>query len=317
VTLYGLPAGQYFVRWWDPRTVPTSNGAYVSHPGGDLHASPPSSPTSDWVLFVRNAASGPHEEPYDVAITTNDGVAIVEPGQSLTYTTKATNPGNAAVSGATVTDTFPAALQGVTWTCAAVGGASCTAASGSGNINQVVDLPVASALTFTATGTLSPAASNPVSNAATVTLPPGVSDPDLSNNSATDVDTIGGSGAAFGFYTLTPCRLVDTRDLGAPIGGPILQSGQRRDFAVVGQCGIPSAAKALSLNVTVVQPSAQGFVRLVPPGGSATISTVNFQAAETRANNAIVPLNDGQFSAEMGGFPGSVHLIVDVSGYFQ
>ena len=76
----------------------------------------------------------------DLAITKTDGVTAATPGGSVTYTITASNAGPDGVTGATVADTFPAALA-CTWTCVGAGGGTCTAA-GSGNINDTVDLPV-------------------------------------------------------------------------------------------------------------------------------------------------------------------------------
>src|SRR6185503_3161044 len=93
------------------------------------------------------------------------------------------------------------------------------------------------------------------------------------------------------FFTVTPCRVADTRDPAGPYGGPALSPGVPRVFVVAGQCQIPSTAKAVSFNVTVTQPVGPGHV--IPyPGGSAapTVSAINFRAGQTRANNAIVPL---------------------------
>jgi hypothetical protein len=87
-----------------------------------------------------------------------------------------------------VTDNFPAAITGVTWTAVYAGGAS-GPASGSGNLNASVNIPVGGSVTFTATGTVSPSASGNLANTATVTPPNGVSDPTPGNNSATDTDT--------------------------------------------------------------------------------------------------------------------------------
>ena len=93
-------------------------------------------------------------------------------------------------------DTFPSALTDVTWTCSASGGASC-AASGSGNIND---------LGRSAGGWIrhvhcicnrgSGCARNSISNTATITAPVGIIDPILSNNSATDTDSIITGGTA-------------------------------------------------------------------------------------------------------------------------
>jgi len=56
------------------------------------------------------------------------------------------------------------------------------------------------------------------------------------------------------------------------------------------------------------------------PGGSpqALVSTINYRAGLTRANNAIVPLGaNGTLSAACGQATGTTHFILDVNGYFQ
>ena len=76
----------------------------------------------------------------DLAITKTDGVTTVTAGGGVTYTITASNAGPSDSPGATVTDLFPVSLTGVTWTCVGAGGGTCTA-SGSGNINETVNLP--------------------------------------------------------------------------------------------------------------------------------------------------------------------------------
>src|SRR5262249_24063915 len=58
----------------------------------------------------------------DLAITKTDGLTSALPGDVVTYTVVVTNAGPSAATGATVADTIPAALTGVTWTCTAVNG---------------------------------------------------------------------------------------------------------------------------------------------------------------------------------------------------
>jgi uncharacterized repeat protein (TIGR01451 family) len=116
-------------------------------------------------------------------------VDAVMAGGPVTYTITVTNGGPQAVVGATVADTFPASLTGVTWTCAASGGSSCPA-SGNGDINATVNVTVGGAVTVTAYGTVSTSATGTLANTATVTLPSSVTDTNPGNNSATDVDTI-------------------------------------------------------------------------------------------------------------------------------
>jgi hypothetical protein len=125
--------------------------------------------------------------------------------------------------------------------------------------------------------------------------------------------------AGANLFTVTPCRLVDTRNPTGPLGGPALAAGQNRVFTLVGQCGLPSGATALSVNVTVTQPTAPGDLRLYP-GGSALplVSAINYRAGQTRANNAIVSLGAaGDLAVQCDQSAGSVHFILDVNGYFQ
>jgi len=65
----------------------------------------------------------------------------------VTYTITASNAGPNNDTGATVADTFPASLT-CTWTCVGAGGGTCTA-SGSGNINDTVNLPAGGSVTYT------------------------------------------------------------------------------------------------------------------------------------------------------------------------
>ena len=121
------------------------------------------------------------------------------------------------------------------------------------------------------------------------------------------------------FYTLTPCRLVDTRQAQH---GPALVSSEIRQLDLTGVCGIPNDAVALSLNVTVADPSAQGNLSFAPGGIAFTqTSTINFSRGSNRANNAILQLApNGSGILAVRAFVadgGPVHLILDVNGYFK
>jgi uncharacterized repeat protein (TIGR01451 family) len=100
-----------------------------------------------------------------------------------------TNPaGSSNVSGATVTDIFPAQMTSAAWTCVPAGGATCTA-NGSGNINDTVSIPVGGSVTYTATVNTASSATGDMTNTATVTVPAGYVDVNPGNNSARDTDT--------------------------------------------------------------------------------------------------------------------------------
>ena len=126
-------------------------------------------------------------------------------------------------------------------------------------------------------------------------------------------------GSESGFFTVLPCRLIDTRQP-EPWGGPILTLGTSRTFQVGGFCGVSASARAVALNLTVTEPSTAGNCRLYPdPEVRPLASTINFAAGQTRANNAVVPLGPGGTLTAycIGAGPGSVHLILDVNGYFE
>jgi hypothetical protein len=126
--------------------------------------------------------------------------------------------------------------------------------------------------------------------------------------------------AAASFYTLLPCRLVDTRNANGPLGGPVLPASGQRTFTLTGACGVPATAKAISVNVAVTAPAASGFLKLYPGDGIAPLaSSINFSAGQTRANNAIVLLaTDGSGGLRVqNGSTGTVHFILDVNGYFE
>ena len=122
-----------------------------------------------------------------------------------------------------------------------------------------------------------------------------------------------------GFFTLSPCRAVDTRAAGQ---GPALAAGEVRVLALsggAGSCSVPPTARAVAVNITVTGSTAAGFLSLgpggAPPPGS---SIVNFEPGQTRANNAILPLGpDGSVAVYAGLAQGSVHLIVDLDGCFE
>jgi hypothetical protein len=121
------------------------------------------------------------------------------------------------------------------------------------------------------------------------------------------------------FYTVPPCRAVDTRNPTGPYGGPAMAANSDRTFALGGQCGIPTTAKAVSLNLTVTQPSAAGTLRLYPGGTPLPVSTaINYRAAQTRANNEASPLgSSGSLAVHCDQSAGNVQVIIDVNGYFQ
>ena len=122
------------------------------------------------------------------------------------------------------------------------------------------------------------------------------------------------------FFTIAPCRVLDTRNPIGPFGGPSLSGGTSRAFVLVNSCNVPATATAVSANITETQAQGSGHLRIYPAGSPLPdTAALNFSAGQTRANNAIFPLgSNGGISVYAGiGAGATVDLILDVNGYFQ
>jgi glucose/arabinose dehydrogenase len=83
----------------------------------------------------------------------------------------------------------------------------------------------------------------------------------------------------YDYFTVPPCRVVDTRNPPGPLGGPALAGNTTRIFTVGGNCGVPATAQAVAANLTVTSPTGAGFLTAfaagAPPPGT---SNINFAA---------------------------------------
>lgn len=119
------------------------------------------------------------------------------------------------------------------------------------------------------------------------------------------------------FFPITPCRLADTRVSGGPIGG-----NTTRDFTVQGVCGIPTNAKAVALNATIVSPGTDGYLTLYPANVAKPLAAnMTFKGGEPAlGNGAIVGLSPTTPDLKAFVFQGtnahSAHLVLDATGYF-
>jgi uncharacterized repeat protein (TIGR01451 family) len=147
-------------------------------------------------LLVTNAAT---TTAIDLGVTktivdsSNNPVSSVAPGGAIRYLVTATNngPNNVTATGAGITDNIPTSITGVTWTCAASGGATCVDTSGSGNtLSTTANLPRYGSVTYTIDGTVSASAGSTISNTASLVIPGAVSDYNSSNDSVTATVTV-------------------------------------------------------------------------------------------------------------------------------
>ena len=118
------------------------------------------------------------------------------------------------------------------------------------------------------------------------------------------------------YFTVTPCRAVDTRP-----GSP-LQDGVPATFALKGVCGIPATAKSVVVNATVLDATGSGELTIyasdvTPPA----FSTMPFPAGITRALFLVTSISvdaAGEVTVQPSvAGSGTVDFLLDVMGYFE
>jgi uncharacterized repeat protein (TIGR01451 family) len=102
----------------------------------------------------------------------------------LEFTLVARNLGPRPANGAVISDTFPASLGDIVWTCVAAGGAVCPNASGAGDLEETLaTFPSGGVVTYTVMANI--VVSTIEYNTVTITPPAGTLDLVMSNNTAT------------------------------------------------------------------------------------------------------------------------------------
>jgi hypothetical protein len=109
-------------------------------------------------------------------------------------------------------------------------------------------------------------------------------------------------------YTVTPCRVVDTRQLPIPFPGDLVVSVEGST------CAPPSTAAAYALNATVIPTGPLSYLTLWPATETQPyVSTLNAYDGAITSNLAIVPTINGIVD---GYSPGAGNIILDLSSYF-
>ena len=137
------------------------------------------------------------------------------------------------------------------------------------------------------------------------------------------VDVNGWFPAGSTYVPVAPVRYLETRSAvpyGTTFDGQFSGIGARGALQVTGlQIGgrgvVPANATAVTLNLTVDQTVAPGFVAAYPCSGTRPeVSSLNYLPHQTTANAAVVKLAaDGTVCLFTYG---GTHLVVDVEGYF-
>jgi uncharacterized repeat protein (TIGR01451 family) len=141
---------------------------------------------------VPNTASDTDSITYvsDLGVSVGNSSSPLIPGEETTYTITLSNAGPSSVSGATLSATLPSALLNASWSCAASGGASCSAASGVGAPSLSADLPAGQQVVITVNGTLVSSATGQISLSAEAQSPGGTQDLNGGNDTATHTATL-------------------------------------------------------------------------------------------------------------------------------
>ena len=127
----------------------------------------------------------------------------------------------------------------------------------------------------------------------------------------------GSNAAALAFYPLTPCRVADTRNPTAPLGGPSLVGLGTRSFPILASsCGVPANAQAYSLNFAAVPKGPSlGFLTAWPDGQTRPlVASLNDPTGTVLANAVVVPAGTG--GAVDVYATDNTDLVIDINGYF-
>ena len=140
----------------------------------------------------------------------------------------------------------------------------------------------------------------------------------LASAGATNTD---GGGAGAVFVPITPCRLFDTRNASTvgPRSTP-LANGETYTQPVTGangDCIIPTSATAVSMNVTIVNPTATSFLTVWPADGAQPLaSNLNWLAGGPATPNKVDVKLSADGKIKLFDNAGSVDVLADVVGYY-
>ena len=177
---------------------------HVEHAEGD--ANQDGQANSDDLAFFQEQFGSSYTE-VDLSISKSANQAVLSTGAPVTYTITVANNAATDVVGVNVIDVLPPELTGVSWT-AAITGTGIANLSGTGNIDELIDLTAGSSITYTLSATvidatlLDSTSHKITTNAAHVSGPEGTVDVDPSDNAALDTDLVivepnGGTGVFY------------------------------------------------------------------------------------------------------------------------
>ena len=118
------------------------------------------------------------------------------------------------------------------------------------------------------------------------------------------------------YHALTPARILDTRSAtGVPVAGKL--GAGALGLQVAGRGGVPAAGvSAVTLNVTVTEPTAASFLTVWPEGDARPVaSNLNYVPGQTVPNLVTVKLGAGG-RVDLFNNAGAAHVVSDVAGWY-
>ena len=129
------------------------------------------------------------------------------------------------------------------------------------------------------------------------------------------------SSPAASLTAIAPCRLMDTRPSPNTVGPRSTPIGANATYTATvwgtnGNCTIPTSAVAVSLNVTVVNPTAGSYLTVYPTDATRpTASNLNFAAGQV-IPNAVTAKLSATGTLSFYNLAGTVNVIADIVGYY-
>lgn len=124
------------------------------------------------------------------------------------------------------------------------------------------------------------------------------------------------------FVAITPCRLIDTRPGTDNVGTRSTPLGAGETFTASvtgsnGSCSLPTDATAVSMNVTVIGPTAASYLTVFPADASRPVSAnLNWVAGQAPTPNAVTSDLSSDGKVSFYNLSGTVNVAVDVVGYY-
>ncbi|MBA2279243.1 Ig-like domain-containing protein [Candidatus Saccharibacteria bacterium] len=135
-----------------------------------------------------------------------------------------------------------------------------------------------------------------------------------------DINGVFPSGSTTSYTNISPVRILETRgglltEDGQFNGINRLPAGSVTQLTVNGRVGIPSNASAVSLNATVIDPAADGFMVIYPCNTSPpSTSSINYMKSSNISNAVISKVGNGSVCIYTNN---AIDLVVDINGAFN